>query len=296
MLEVSVVITGELMDVLEDLFCEEIQEHWLLFQKDRHSPHLLKGYFDSEATFYKLFAELSERVPELKGREPEFSILEDQDWKMAYRHHLKPWKYGHLNWVPEWERETFVTQPDDVYLYLDSGMAFGTGSHETTRLCAEAIYDFWKQHAELAPQHVVIDAGCGSGILAMSAALLGYREVYAFDRDPEAAKVTLENCEKNGMDTLIEVKEAGLEQGLKGRRADLFVANIQADVLMIYVDNIVKAWNPQGLMILSGVLANEREKVTERFMDELEVTYPGQTFASSWDQKGDWVSILFRKA
>ena len=294
MLEISVVIDEVLMDELESLFCEEIQESWLLFQKNSKTEPLLKGYFDAEVAFLEAYATLTERIPALAGRDYHIDTLEDQDWKLAYRHHLKPWKYGHLNWIPEWERETYPVSEGDVYLYLDSGMAFGTGSHETTRLCMEAIYDFWKDHRELTGNQALIDAGCGSGILAMSAALLGYKEVYAFDRDPEAAKVTLENCVKNDMGELIEVKEAGLEQGLKGRAAEVFVANIQADVLMIYADNIVKAWKPEGILILSGILAHEREKVEEKFLDELKATYPELAFATSWDQKGDWVSVIFQ--
>jgi len=295
MLEVSIVINTALMDELEALFCEEIQESWLLFQKDPQSAPLLKGYFESEEGFQRAFGELAELVPALKGCNAETSTLEDQDWKMAYRHHLKPWKYGHLNWVPEWERETFPTEASQVYLYLDSGMAFGTGSHETTRLCAEAIYNFWQRNSDKTSEHRLIDAGCGSGILAMSAAMLGYRNIYAFDRDPEAVKVTVENAGKNGLDTLMEVKEGGLEQGLKNRQAEIFVANIQADVLMIYADNIVHSWSPEGgILILSGILAHEREKVEDRFMDELHSAYPNLRFETCWDRKGDWVSILFR--
>ncbi|MEQ9825143.1 MAG: 50S ribosomal protein L11 methyltransferase [Puniceicoccaceae bacterium] len=294
MLEISVPITPELMDELEALFCEAIQENWLLFQKDRHSTPLLKGYFENQDAFDAAFANLIEQVPDLQGREPEIGTLEDQDWKLAYRHHLKPWKVGHLNWVPEWERETFPRVDADVYLYLDSGMAFGTGSHETTRLCAEAIYAFWTEREGEVANCNVIDAGCGSGILAMSAALLGFGEIYAFDRDPEAVKVTAENAEKNGMQTRIEIREAGLEQGLRDRRAELMVANIQADVLMIYADNLVRAWDPKGVMILSGVLAPEREKVTERFLEEMANQMPERKIATQWHQQGDWVSILFR--
>lgn len=294
MLEISVPITPELMDELEALFCEAIQENWLLFQKDRHSTPLLKGYFENQDAFDVAFACLIEQVPDLKGREPDVGTLEDQDWKLAYRHHLKPWNVGHLNWVPEWERETFPRDDAQVYLYLDSGMAFGTGSHETTRLCAEAIYAFWTERKGEVSNCNVIDAGCGSGILAMSAALLGFAEIYAFDRDPEAVKVTAENAEKNGMETRIEIREAGLEQGLRDRRAELLVANIQADVLMIYADNLVGAWDPTGVMILSGVLAPEREKVTERFLEEMANQLPERKFTTQWHQQGDWVSILFR--
>lgn len=293
MLEISIVIDPVLMDELEALFCEELQECWLLFQKDSTSDPLLKGYFDTEEMFIETFEALSEMVPALKGRNYEIDTLEDQDWKLAYRHHLKPWKYGHLNWIPEWERESYPVNEGDVYLYLDSGMAFGTGSHETTRLCMEAIYDFWKDHRDAVSSHAMIDAGCGSGILAMSAALLGYSDIYAFDRDPEAARVTQDNCEKNGLDNAILVRETGLEQGLQNREAEIFVANIEADVLMIYADNIVKAWKTDGILILSGILSHEREKVEDKFLDELKRTHAQLSFETAWDQKGDWVSILF---
>lgn len=294
MLEVSVEITLELMDELEALFCEAIQESWLLFQKDRNSVPLLKGYFESQEAFDLTFAALVEEVPALQGRSVQIDTLEDQDWKLAYRHHLNPWKVGHLNWVPEWERDTFPREDSQVYLYLDSGMAFGTGSHETTRLCAEAIYAFWKEREGAVSNCAVIDAGCGSGILAMSAVLLGFGEIYAFDRDPEAVKVTSENAAKNAMESRIEIREAGLEQGLKNRSAALLVANIQADVLMIYADNLVRAWDPSGAMILSGVLAPERERVTERFLEEMGVQLAKRPIQTEWHQQGDWVSITFR--
>lgn len=293
MVEISVVITPELMDELEALFCEELQQSWLLFQKDAKTPPYLKGYFGDEADALTALQSLANEVCEIPLDDYTIQPVEEQDWKMAYRHHLKPWNYGRLNWVPEWERETFATSPDQVYLYLDSGMAFGTGSHETTRLCSEALYDFLESRGNSATEKRVIDAGCGSGILAMSAALLGVEDVYAFDRDPEAAKVTLENLAKNGLSGAIEVKEAGLEDGLRGRKADIILANIQADVLMIYADNIVEAWNPEdGILILSGILATEREKVMEEFREKIGERFPDNDFDYRWDQKGDWVSVV----
>ena len=296
MVEISVVITPQLMDELEALFCEELQQNWLLFQKDSKNPPYLKGYFDDEPTAVEALKALAGEGFNLPLEDYSIQPVEDQDWKMAYRHHLKPWRYGRLNWVPEWERETFAIEADQVYLYLDSGMAFGTGSHETTRLCSEALYDFLDKQGASAPDERVIDAGCGSGILAMSAALLGVRNVYAFDRDPEAARVTLENLGKNALDGAIEVAEAGLEDGLRGRTAEVILANIQADVLMIYADNIVDAWNPDGgILILSGILATEREKVTEEFQEKIESRFPEIDFDYRWDQKGDWVSVIAEK-
>ena len=293
MVEISVVITSELMDELEALFCEELQQSWLLFQKDAKTPPYLKGYFEDEPEAIAGLQSLATEIQSIPLDTYTIQLVEEQDWKMAYRHHLKPWNYGRLNWVPEWERETFATETDQVYLYLDSGMAFGTGSHETTRLCSEALYDFLESAGSASTDKKLIDAGCGSGILAMSASLLGVEDVYAFDRDPEAVKVTLENLEKNGLSGAVEVKEAGLEDGLRGRKADVILANIQADVLMIYADNIVEAWNPAaGILILSGILATEREKVTEEFREKIEAQFPNLTFSVRWDQKGDWVSVV----
>jgi ribosomal protein L11 methyltransferase len=295
MVEISVIITPELMDELEALFCEELQQNWLLFQKDRMSPPYLKGYFDDESQATEALKALCLEVGGIRADDSEIQPVEDQDWKMAYRHHLKPWKYGRLNWVPEWERETFPMEADNVYLYLDSGMAFGTGSHETTRLCTEALYDYLDKKESYGHEPSVIDAGCGSGILAMSAVLLGIGKVYAFDRDPQAVKVTFENLEKNGLSEVIEVSEAGLEEGLRDRRGDIILANIQADVLMIYADNIIHAWDPDGILILSGILATEREKTTSAFQEKMDEIYTDHSFDYRWAQKGDWVSVMIEQ-
>ncbi len=293
MIEVQLNVSSEEVEQLEALFCESLQQNWLLFQKNAKSQPSLRGYFESEGEAKDALAELKQEVRSLQTDSFEILPVDDQDWKMAYRHHLKPWKKGRLNWVPVWEKETFFVEPDQVYVYLDSGMAFGTGSHETTRLCAEALYDFI-EGKNLNHSINVMDVGCGSGVLAMSASRLGFESVYAFDRDPEAVKVTVENLEFNGMTGVVEVLEAGIEEGVKDRQAHIIMVNIQADVLMIYVDELVKSWNPDGgIMILSGILAVEVEQVKEVFAAKLAEIFENTHFTAAVEQMGEWVSLVF---
>src|SRR5262249_19203508 len=122
--------------------------------------------------------------------------LADADWRESYKAHFKPWQFGRLHWVPVWERETFKLPPGGAVLWLDPGLAFGTGNHETTRLCVERLVALAEERGTAGR---VIDAGCGSGILALSAALLGYRDVVGFDNDPEAVRVSEENAALNGL-------------------------------------------------------------------------------------------------
>ncbi|HTB62009.1 MAG TPA: 50S ribosomal protein L11 methyltransferase, partial [Opitutales bacterium] len=112
----------------------------------------------------------------------------------------------------------------------------------------------------------VIDAGCGSGILALSAALLGAKNVFAFDRDPEAITVSQENLVVNGLsEVAVELANAGLEAALHGRQADLLLANIQADVLALHDDDLAAAIAPGGTLAMSGILATEVNDVRAAF-------------------------------
>jgi ribosomal protein L11 methyltransferase len=188
--------------------------------------------------------------------------MPDADWKESHKQHFKAQHFGRLHWVPVWERSTYVVPSGDAVLWLDPGMAFGTGNHETTRLCCERLVAF---AAERAAQGSVIDAGCGSGILALSAALLGFSEVHAFDNDPVAIDVSRENAHLNSMAERVDFRVADLELGLLNRKADLVLANIQADVLVRHAPILVAAVKAGGQLVLSGILASELEQVRAVF-------------------------------
>jgi ribosomal protein L11 methyltransferase len=188
--------------------------------------------------------------------------LVEADWRDSYKAHFRAWRFDRLHWVPVWERPTYVVPPGDAVLWLDPGLAFGTGNHETTRLCVERLVVCAEEHGTGGR---VIDAGCGSGILALSAALLGYRDVVGFDNDPEAVRVSGENAALNGLTGQVRFETADLETGLAGRQADLLLANIQADVLLRYAAVLTGAVAPGGTLILSGILAGENGQVRAGF-------------------------------
>ncbi|MGF1451342.1 MAG: 50S ribosomal protein L11 methyltransferase, partial [Opitutales bacterium] len=143
----------------------------------------------------------------------------------------------------------------------------------------------------------VIDAGCGSGILAVSAAKLGFRGIYAFDQDPEAATVTRENTERNNLEpTALEVRQAGLEDGLAGRRADLILANIISDVLVIYREPLVAATAPGGWLALSGILAPEADEVRERFVEAATAAWGSAPACLDQRVDGEWADVLLVRA
>lgn len=198
--------------------------------------------------------------------EPATRVLNDADWRDSYKAHFHAWQFGRLHWVPVWEREQFVLPAGHAVLWLDPGLAFGTGNHETTRLCVERLVALAEARPDRAALRVV-DAGCGSGILALSAARLGFEQIAGFDNDPEAVQVSEENASLNGLAGRIVFGLGDLVSGLAGRAGsvDVLLANIQADVLMRFARELVEAVAPGGQLVLSGILAGENAAVRTAF-------------------------------
>jgi ribosomal protein L11 methyltransferase len=241
---------------------------------------------------------------------PTFRALSDAEWRESYRAHFRPWQFGRLHWVPEWERGTYSLPPGDTVLWLDPGLAFGTGNHETTRLCVERLValsaEFAVSPPELGPDprgqqgaasgrieppagRRVIDAGCGSGILALSAVLLGFSDVVGFDNDPDAVRISCENASLNGLDHRVRFFVGDLVDGLAGREAEVVLANIQADVLMRFTRELVGAVAPGGALVLSGILAHENADVRTAF----EAVAPGWPVNARTME--EWSDIVLRR-
>lgn len=216
------------------------------------------------------------------GSVPVLRELHHADWRDSYKAHFRSWQFGTLHWVPVWERDTFKLPAGHAVLWLDPGLAFGTGNHETTRLCVERLVAWSEEHGV---KGRVIDAGCGSGILALSAALLGFKSVTGFDNDPEAVRVSEENAALNGLTGRVKFFAGDLLSGLAGRQADIVLANIQADVLMRFAPELVAAVAPGGTLVLSGILASENARVREVF----EVTAPRWTVTAR--TMGEWSDL-----
>jgi ribosomal protein L11 methyltransferase len=261
--EFKVEVTPGAVPAIEELLGEQEEQHLMVLEDKPSGRAWLTGYFESREGALaggRNFAKFLDA--EWFATEPTINELADKDWKESYKEHFKAWQFGRLHWVPVWEREKFRLPEGEEVLWLDPGMAFGTGNHETTRLVVERLV---KVAAEKGVGGSVIDAGCGSGILALSAVKLGYGRVSAFDNDPLAVDVSGENGELNGLAGRVDFYVGDLVSGLAGRQADLLLANIQADVLIRFAPELVGAVAPGGVMVLSGILATESAQVRDAF-------------------------------
>lgn len=293
MIELRCEIPADWAQPLEDFFCELTRSPWMLYNENPRTPHFLMGYFDTEPEARDAWAELRKAFKKLP-ESPAYGTLEDRDWKEAYKAHLHPWNHGRLHWVPEWRRAEYVVPAGDAVVYFDAGLAFGTGDHPTTRLCAIRLMDFLDTHP--AKSVSVIDAGCGSGILAISAAQLGCGKVGGFDRDPESVKVSAENRVANGLaESAVAFAHAGLEEGLPMfGPADVVLANIISDVLCIYADNLLASVKPGGVLALSGILAKEQDNVRLVFEAKAAKSW-GTGYKCDGRVMGEWSDVaLFR--
>jgi ribosomal protein L11 methyltransferase len=280
--EVKVEIAAENAGEIDNLLLELGAENWSLYEDVMAKRAWLTGVFSSEADAHGGWRELQSRLPVAPTVMPEFRRLADCDWRDSYKAHFKAWQFGRLHWVPVWERESFVVPSGGKVLWLDPGLAFGTGNHETTRLCVERLVALTEAKGLTGR---VIDAGCGSGILALSAALLGFRDIAGFDNDPEATRVSQENAALNGLAGRVQFFTGDLTTGLAGRPAGVLLANIQADVLMRFAGDLIAAVAPGGTLILSGILAGELEEVRETFI----AAAPG--WASDSRVLGEWSDL-----
>jgi len=269
LVEIKVEIARDSVPAADDILLELGEGGWSIVEDVVAQRAWLVGIFaDGPAAR----ARWNDLVPLLEAagfqfpQRPVLSVLKDEDWKESYKAHFKAWRFGPLHWVPVWERATFQAPAGARVLWLDPGMAFGTGNHETTRLCCERLVGFAESRGTTGR---VLDAGCGSGILALSAVRLGFERVAAFDNDPLAVGVSRENAVLNGLGGRVEFFVADLTAGLAGRAAELVLANIQADVLSRFAVELVGAVAPGGQLILSGILARELAPVRAVFQAAL---------------------------
>lgn len=181
-------------------------------------------------------------------------ILQDQTWERSWMEHYHPMKFGDSLWVCPTGQEK--TEVDTVCMTLDPGLAFGTGTHPTTALCLE-----WLANQNITDK-VVIDYGCGSGILAVAALLLGAKEVHAVDIDPQALTATRANAEKNNITNKITCY---LPEQLPAFEADIVLANILAIPLCELSAQISKLVKVNGALVLSGILNEQATSVISAY-------------------------------
>jgi len=186
--------------------------------------------------------------------DPEVTItwVEDDEWATAWRKYFKPLKLGRIVIKPTWE--DYASTPDDLIIEIDPGMAFGTGNHDTTQLCVLALQEY------VTPGCSVLDAGCGSGILAMSAAKLGAGKVIAFDNDPIAVSAATANVTKTGLGDKIKVL-LGDSPLVCPDKSSLVIANIIPNVIINMASELGDRTAPGGILIVSGIVEDRVDDV-----------------------------------
>jgi len=215
---------------------------------------------------------------------PSYREVEQEDWGESWKDHYQPIPVGdRLLILPAWLESNDDTR---LPLILDPGMAFGTGTHPTTRLCLQAMENL------LAPGQFVVDLGCGSGILSIAAARLGAGRILALDTDPIAVDATQDNMRRNGVHTLIDVRNGSLEtllQILQGKGCDLLLANILAPILhSLLEEGLADAMQPGATCILSGVLDHQAE-------DLIEAASRKSLLITATLSEHDWRALTFKK-
>lgn len=204
---------------------------------------------DAKAIVQQLTNQWSGELPEYRSE-----IIEDQAWERAWMDDFKPMRFGERLWiVPSWSEPP---ERNAINILLDPGLAFGTGTHPTTRLCLE-----WLDAHEIAGQ-TVIDYGCGSGILAIAAALLGAEKVIGVDNDPQALLATMENARRNHV---VESITCYLPKEAPDRPADMLLANILAGPLLELAPRLAALVNSNGRIVLSGILPEQAAEISSAY-------------------------------
>jgi ribosomal protein L11 methyltransferase len=201
-----------------------------------------------------------------------WSELTDRDWAREWLKDFKPMRFGRRLWVVPTAYE--APEPGAVNLVLDPGLAFGTGSHPTTALCLEWL------DAQALEGKTVLDFGCGSGILAIAAALLGARQVEALDLDPQALSATAENATRNGVAAKLRI---GLPETGGAGPFDVLVANILAGPLVELAPLLMGRIATGAPFALSGILADQAAEVAAAYA-------PFATLAPPV-VRGDWIRL-----
>ncbi len=249
----------------------EERDQGTLNPPDASARVTLVASFESEA-------QARDAVQALGARhQARLAFVEGDAWREAYKAYFKPTRVGERLVVrPSWE--AYAPRPGEVVLTLDPGGAFGTGTHETTRLVLEALQPFVRPGIE------VLDVGCGSGILSIACLLLGAARARALDVDEEAVRVARDNARHNGVEARLEVSSDALES--LTARYPLVLANIESRVLQPLAPALCARLAPGGVLILSGLLAPERERMRGAYV-QLELL--------AAREQGEWLALLLRK-
>lgn len=249
---------------------------------------IIKAYLSINSFFGETLEEIKEAINnltlyniDLGANKVSVSEVNEEDWATAWKKYYNPVKISEkFTIVPTWEDYTPV-HSDELIIELDPGMAFGTGTHPTTVMCIQSL------ERTVRPSDTVIDVGTGSGVLSISAALLGAKKVYALDLDEVAVKSAEFNVNLNKVQDRVIVSQNNLLDGVD-EEVDIVVANILAEVIIRFTDDVFHAVKKGGHFIASGIILQKKDLVKDAMINagfEIEETI----------QMEDWVAIIAKK-
>lgn len=283
------VATDEPVDVQklreDELYWDYIDEK--LLENDTEETKIMAYFSEEETNLPEKIAVIREKIRNLTefglsigSGTVELSNVNQEDWESAWKQYFKPVHVTDRIVVkPEWEE--YSPQEGEIVIEIDPGMAFGTGTHETTSMCINQI------EKNLKAGDRVIDIGSGSGILSMAAVLLGAEKATGVDLDPVAVRVALENVELNNLQDKIEILHGNLTDVIR-EKADIVVANIMADIILILLEDVREFIKDDGLFISSGIIQEKRAAVEARLLEKNFSIVEVET-------KGEWCAITAQK-
>ena len=246
----------------------------------------VSAYYADDEKLEKRLAEIEEQLELIEERigkyrfgNTRFRKVNEQDWANEWKQYFHVTHVGKsLVIKPSWEE--YSAKEGEHVIEIDPGMAFGTGTHHTTNMMMERL------EKVITPEAEVFDVGTGSGILAIASAMLGAKSVKAVDIDAVAVRVARENVADNGLTEQIEVREGDLLHGTEGK-ADVIIANIIADIIIMLLKDIPQKLNDDGIFLASGI-------IEERVPDiEAEAQKQGLV-VDAIDHRGGWVVMQMR--
>ncbi len=249
----------------------------------------ISGLFPAPAETIQFKKQIQEQLAIDVPYECYHELIEDEDWERAWMHHFKPLCFGDRLWIiPEGYE---IPDPTAVNIRLDPGLAFGTGTHETTALCLHWIAEHDLQ------DKTVIDYGCGSGILAIAAALCGASIVTAVDIDPQAITATRQNADKNQLGAIVQT---GLVKDTELIPADTVIANILSTPLINLAPRLSHLVKPGGTLVLSGILfqhTSQNKQSREYSQADMVISTYSDYFSDiQQSTRNEWIRLVCRRS
>ncbi len=280
-LKIEITAPLELIDALSNfleetgaqgVFSESLLQPGAADLPEAEDVEVIQAFFPadirSEKRIYavrKYLKSLEEIFPEIAAPTLATEIISDPDWGEQWKKYFKPIRVcKNIVVKPTWERYSPASR--DIVVEIDPGMAFGTGQHASTRMCMEAIEDIILKDRSV-KEWKVLDVGCGTGILGITAAKMGAGDVICVDNDPKATEIAAQNAVINAVDDRLRILNEDAAQISQPR--NLIIANLTAKLLLKLHDQLVRLLLPGGYLIISGIIEPDVPAIEEHFIGAL---------------------------